>query len=84
MPPKKKLSAGRVKTSRPRPDRSTGGRPPAGERPSIHGDTFEHTDEEHAFLRAVDAWKRANKKPFPLVSDYLAILKSLGYTRASQ
>lgn len=38
-------------------------------------------DDEAEFLRAVEAFKERAKRPFPYVTDYLAILKSLGYTR---
>ncbi len=42
---------------------------------------FEYTDEELAFLKAVDAWKKKTGKSFPTCVDFLSIAKSLGYQR---
>lgn len=39
------------------------------------------TEEELAFLRAVEEFKRRNRRPFPTWREVLGILKSLGYRR---
>ncbi len=39
------------------------------------------SDEAIAFGRALDQFKRTNHRPYPSVSDVLAVLKSLGYKR---
>ncbi len=38
-----------------------------------------YTEEEVAFLVAVDAWKRRAHKPHPSWADLLAIARALGY-----
>ncbi len=39
------------------------------------------TEEEIAFMDAMDAYKRQFKRPFPHWSEVLAVLKNLGYTK---
>lgn len=36
------------------------------------------------FGRAMDQWKRDNRKPFPTFADVLAVAKSLGYVKAGK
>ncbi|MGL4555577.1 MAG: hypothetical protein ACRC33_30780 [Gemmataceae bacterium] len=41
----------------------------------------EYSDEEIAFMRAMDLYKRNNRRPFPTWSEVLEVLYSLGYRR---
>jgi len=41
----------------------------------------EMTEEELAFVRAIDDYKRRNHRPFPTWREVLRIAKSLGYKR---
>jgi hypothetical protein len=41
----------------------------------------EYTDEEREVLRAMDAHKLRTGRRFPLVTDYLEVLRALGYRR---
>jgi hypothetical protein len=43
-----------------------------------------YTEMELDFLKAVDAYKRNNQRPFPSWSEVLAILISLGYRRVAE
>ena len=42
-----------------------------------------YTDEELAFLRAIDRYKRENQRPYPSWNEVLMIFKSLGYEKVS-
>jgi hypothetical protein len=39
----------------------------------------DYSDEEIAFMKAMDLYKRANRRPFPTWSEVLEVLRSLGY-----
>jgi hypothetical protein len=41
----------------------------------------EYSDEEIAFMRAMDLYKRNNRRPFPTWSEVLEVLRSLGYRK---
>jgi len=41
----------------------------------------DYTEEEIAFMRAMDQYKRANRRPFPTWSEVLEVLRSLGYRK---
>lgn len=41
----------------------------------------EYTDEERVFMMAVDAYKRKHNRPWPTLSEILAVAKSLGYRK---
>ena len=41
----------------------------------------DYTDEEIAFMKAMDQYKRANRRPFPTWSEVLEVLRSLGYRK---
>ena len=41
----------------------------------------EMTDEQFEFVMAVDRYKRANKRPFPTLTEILEIIKALGYMK---
>ena len=43
----------------------------------------EYTDEEIAFMRAMDQYKRDNRRPFPTWSEVLEVLSSLGYRKVA-
>jgi hypothetical protein len=43
----------------------------------------EYSDEELDFLRAIDAYKRINGRPYPTWPEVLAVAKSLGYRKVS-
>ena len=41
----------------------------------------DYNDEEIAFMKAMDQYKRANRRPFPTWSEVLEVLRSLGYRK---
>ncbi len=41
----------------------------------------DYTDEEIIFMKAMDQYKRANRRPFPTWSEVLEVLRSLGYRK---
>ena len=41
----------------------------------------EYSDEEITFMKAMDQYKRANRRPFPTWSEVLEVLRALGYRR---
>ena len=43
----------------------------------------EMTDEQFEFIRAVDEYKRRNKRPFPTLTEILEIVKNLGYKKVT-
>ena len=44
----------------------------------------DYSDEEIAFMKAMDLYKRANRRPFPTWSEVLEVLRSLGYRRVAE
>jgi hypothetical protein len=40
--------------------------------------------EEVAFLKAMDEYKRVNRRPFPTVIEVLDVLRSLGYRKTAE
>src|SRR5207237_187571 len=44
----------------------------------------EYSDEEISFMRAMDLYKRANRRPFPSWSEVLEVLRSRGYRRVAE
>lgn len=44
----------------------------------------EYTDDEIAFMRAMDQYKRDNRRPFPTWSEVLEVLFSLGYRKVAE
>lgn len=42
-----------------------------------------YSDEEFAFIRAVDHYKRVNRRPFPSWSEVLSVVHALGYRKDS-
>jgi hypothetical protein len=41
----------------------------------------DYTAEQLEYMRAVEAWKKTNRRRYPATTDYLAILLGLGYRR---
>lgn len=41
----------------------------------------DYTEEEMEFLTAIDAYKRANRRPFPTWSEVLEVIRALGYRK---
>src|SRR5262245_11571278 len=44
----------------------------------------EYSDEEIIFMKAMDQYKRANRRPFPTWSEVLEVLRSLGYRKVEE
>ena len=47
----------------------------------LTADGSQYTADETEFMLALDAWKRANRRPFPTCSEVLTVLRSLGYRK---
>ena len=41
----------------------------------------DYNDEEIEFMKAMDQYKRANRRPFPTWSEVLEVMRALGYRR---
>jgi hypothetical protein len=41
----------------------------------------DYSDEELLFMKAMDQYKRANRRPFPTWSEVLEVLRALGYRK---
>lgn len=57
----------------------TAGRPAGGNSPSLVNQGADYTDEERAFLVAIDEYKRSRQRPFPSWREVLAVVHALGY-----
>ena len=44
----------------------------------------DYSDEEIAFMMAMDQYKRANRRPFPTWSEVLEVLRALGYRKVAE
>jgi hypothetical protein len=44
----------------------------------------DYSDEEIIFMKAMDQYKRANRRPFPTWSEVLEVLRSLGYEKTKE
>src|SRR5437588_514381 len=44
----------------------------------------DYNDEEIIFMKAMDAYKRANRRPFPTWSEVLEVLHALGYRKVAE
>jgi hypothetical protein len=44
----------------------------------------DYSDEEILFMKAMDQYKRANRRPFPTWSEVLEVLRSLGYRKTKE
>jgi len=44
----------------------------------------DYNDEEIIFMKAMDQYKRANRRPFPTWSEVLEVLRALGYRKVAE
>src|SRR5258707_9029473 len=44
----------------------------------------DYNDDEIAFMKAMDQYKRANRRPFPTWSEVLEVLFALGYRKVAE
>jgi hypothetical protein len=44
----------------------------------------DYNDEEIAFMKAMDQYKRDNRRPFPTWSEVLEVLRALGYRKVAE
>ena len=44
----------------------------------------DYNDDETEFMKAMDRYKRENRRPFPTWSEVLEVLSSLGYRRVAE
>src|SRR5262245_20943902 len=44
----------------------------------------DYNDEEIEFMKAMDQYKRANRRPFPTWSEVLEVLRALGYRKVAE
>lgn len=44
----------------------------------------DYTDDESEFMKAMDRYKRENRRPFPTWSEVLEVLRSLGYRKVAE
>src|SRR5215211_4051674 len=44
----------------------------------------DYTDEEIEFMKAMDQYKRENRRPFPTWSEVLEVLQALGYRKVAE
>jgi hypothetical protein len=44
----------------------------------------DYTEEEILFMKAMDQYKRDNRRPFPTWSEVLEVLRALGYRRVAE
>jgi hypothetical protein len=44
----------------------------------------DYSEEEIAFMRAMDQYKRDNRRPFPTWSEVLEVLRALGYRKVAE
>jgi hypothetical protein len=44
----------------------------------------DYSDEEIVFMKAIDLYKRATRRPFPTWSEVLEVLHSLGYRKVAE
>jgi len=44
----------------------------------------DYSEEEIDFMKAMDLYKRANRRPFPTWSEVLEVLRALGYRRVEE
>ncbi len=42
------------------------------------------TDEQFAFIQAVNEYKAVNRKPFPTWTEILDVIKALGYRKVAE
>ncbi len=75
-----------VATDRRRAENAAAKRKTSERRRLIDPTTCErdYTDDETEFMKAMDRYKRENRRPFPTWSEVLEVLYSLGYRRVAE
>ncbi len=75
-----------IATDRRRADNAAAKRKLSERRRLIDPTTCErdYTDDETEFMKAMDRYKRENRRPFPTWSEVLEVLYSLGYRRVAE
>jgi len=75
-----------VATDRRRAANAAKARENSGRRRLIDPTTCErdYSDEETDFMKAMDRYKRDNRRPFPTWSEVLEVMRSLGYRRVAE
>jgi hypothetical protein len=75
-----------VATDRRRAENAAAKRKSSERRRLIDPTTCErdYSDEETEFMKAMDRYKRENRRPFPTWSEVLEVLRSLGYRRVAE
>jgi hypothetical protein len=75
-----------VATDRRRAENAAAKRKSSERRRLIDPTTCErdYTDDETEFMKAMDRYKRDNRRPFPTWSEVLEVLRALGYRRVAE
>lgn len=75
-----------VATDRRRAENAAAKRKTSERRRLIDPTTCErdYSDDETEFMKAMDRYKRENRRPFPTWSEVLEVLRSLGYRRVAE
>ncbi|MBM3982682.1 MAG: hypothetical protein FJ304_20905 [Planctomycetes bacterium] len=75
-----------VATDRRRAENAAAKRKSSERRRRIDPTTCErdYTDDETEFMKAMDRYKRDNRRPFPTWSEVLEVLRALGYRRVAE
>ncbi len=75
-----------VATDRRRAENAAAKRKSSERRRLIDPTTCErdYSDDETEFMKAMDRYKRENRRPFPTWSEVLEVLRSLGYRRVAE
>jgi hypothetical protein len=75
-----------VATDRRRAENAAAKRKSSERRRLIDPTTCErdYSDDETEFMKAIDRYKRENRRPFPTWSEVLEVLRSLGYRRVAE
>src|SRR5262249_62045003 len=75
-----------VATDRRRAENAAAKRKSSERRRLIDPTTCErdYSDDETEFMKAMDRYKRENRRPFPTWSEVLEVLHSLGYRRVAE
>lgn len=75
-----------VATDRRRAENAAAKRKSSERRRLIDPTTCErdYSDDETEFMKAMDRYKRENRRPFPTWSEVLEVLRSMGYRRVAE
>ena len=64
--------------------RNTGINQSVNRRTRIENSEVEYSQEEIVWLKAIEDFKRTERRPFPTCSETLEVLKSLGYRKVAE